>query len=134
MQTNLPEIAEWEPEEQDRVCKSISKWLELNQNITELQQKIAEVRSAQKIVQNDIIGLMNQKDLPEFGLPNGKSLTLKKKQSRKAFTTKMIKAEIMNCQKNVSDETSQKLNEIIKKIENRPVTAIKETLVHGSNS
>ena len=117
--------------EEDIVRVNVSKWLELNKTMKTLQKQIRELKSAQKIVEGEIIRSMKSNDIPQFELPNGKFLKLTTKESKKSVTPKWIKSELDKCDtsQEMSHEGKAMVQEIISKIDNRE-TRTKETLVH----
>ena len=117
--------------EEDLVRVNVSKWLDLSKNIKNYQKQISELKSAQKMVESEIIRSMKANDIPKFELPNGKFIKLKTKESKKSVTPKWIKSELDKCttSKNVSEDAKYLMKDIISKIDNRPTTS-KESLVH----
>ena len=113
--------------EEDVVKTNVTKWLDMTKTIKSYQKKISEMKAAQKIVESEIIRSMKMNNIPQFDLPNGKSLKLKTKESKKAVTPKWIKEELGK----LPESTKENVKGIIEKIDNRPTTSIKESLVHN---
>ena len=84
------------------------------------------MKAAQKIVESEIIRSMKENSIPQFDLPKWKDSTLKTKESKKAVTPKWIKEELGK----LPESTRENVKGIIEKIDNRPTTSVKESLVH----
>jgi len=103
---------------------NVEKFLEMNDSIKELQKKIKEFRSARKIVEQEIIRIMKEKDVFVFKLnTSGKVLELKTTETKKNVSTKVLK-ETFNTIYELEDqsETKQILDKILTEIENQPTT------------
>ena len=118
-------------EEEDVVRTNVSKWLDLTKTIKSHQKKIADLKAAQKMVESEIIRALKTNNIPQFDLPNGKTLKLKTKESKKAVTPKWIKEQLGEFKKDIPDNAKEKIQKIISKIDNRPTTSVKESLVHN---
>jgi len=117
-------------EEEEIVKSNVSKWLELSREIKGYKKKVGEMQSALKLIENEIIRCMKEKDVPEFELPNGKSLKLKRQNTKKNVTPKWTKEKLVDCLNNGSpdDVTKEMINNIIKKIESPSITGVTEKL------
>jgi hypothetical protein len=118
------------PDEEELVKSNVSRWLDMKKSIKDGQKKIKEMKDAQKLVENEIIRIMEQKDIPNFNIGTG-NLSLKEKQSKKNVQPKWIK-EKLNTVVDSDDVVATKnvLDEILTEIENPPTT-VKKTLVHS---
>jgi uncharacterized Fe-S cluster-containing protein len=115
--------------EKDIAETNVSKWLEIRKTIKDHQTKITELKSAQKIVENEIIRSMKTNDIPKFDLKRG-SLELVTKKSKKSVTPKWTKEKLTKCL-GIRDtlEAKQMIQNIMNEIDNRPITE-KESLVY----
>lgn len=118
--------------EEDLVTKHVSKWLDLNEQIKNYQTQITDIKSAQKIVESEIIRSMKDNNLTNFELTDGKELKLKMVESKKSLTPKWFKNELIKCNSpNASkDDLLAIVKELYSKIENRP-TKMTEKLVYA---
>ena len=74
-----------EDEENDPVMKeNVSKWLDLSVSIKRAKKKVSDLLSAQKLIENEIIRSMKEKELDIYEMFGGKTLKIKRKESKKA--------------------------------------------------
>ena len=73
---------------------NVSKWLEIRKSIKNHQKKITELKSAQKVVETEIISSMKCNDIPKYELNQG-YLQLITKKSKQSLI--QIKTTIINC-------------------------------------
>tara|TARA_Y100000389_G_scaffold205111_1_gene263353 strand:- start:13395 stop:13769 length:375 start_codon:yes stop_codon:yes gene_type:complete len=117
-------------DEEQLVKTNVARWLEMKKTIKDGQKKIREMKDAQKLVENEIIRIMEQKDIPNFNLGTG-SLKLKEKQSKKAIPPKWIKEKLNTVvDSNDAEATKVVMDEILTEMENPPTT-VKKSLVHS---
>ncbi len=111
---------------------NVSKWLEIRKSIKNHQKKITELKSAQKVVETEIISSMKCNDIPKYELNQG-SLELITKKSKQSVTPKWTKERLTKCL-GVSDtlEAKQMIKNIMTEIDNRPFKE-KESLVYKDN-
>lgn len=120
-------------EENDPVMKeNVSKWLDLSVSIKRAKKKVSDLLSAQKLIENEIIRSMKEKELDIYEMFGGKTLKIKRKESKQPVTPKWTKEKLLKLKidNNTSAKTKELIKELMDEIEHRPVKAIKETLVH----
>ena len=124
-------------EENDPVMKeNVSKWREVNMNIKRVKKQVSDLLAAQKLLENEIIRSMKEKDVPTYELGNtGKTLKIKRKESKQPVTPKWTKEKLskLKIDSNTSERTKELIKELMDEIDNRPIKEIKESLVHGDN-
>jgi len=113
------------------VVRNVERYLEFKSQIKTYQKKINELKTAQKLVENEIQKFMKSNDIPAMKLNDKSELKLTTRESKKSVTPKWMKDELIkvSTSKDVSDATKSMMKEIISKIDNRPTTS-KELLVH----
>jgi len=113
------------------VVRNVERYLEFKAQIKTYQKKINELKTGQKLVENEIQKFMKSNDIPAMKLNDKSELKLTTKESKKSVTPKWMKDELVkvSISNNVSDEAKSMMKEIISKIDNRPTTS-KELLVH----
>ena len=85
-----------EEEETDPLMKeNVSKWLELSVNIKRAKKKVSDLLSAQKLIENEIIRSMKEKDLDIYEMFGGKTLKIKRKESKQPVTPKWTKEKLL---------------------------------------
>lgn len=116
--------------EETIASKNVAKWIELKKSIKAHQKKITELKTAQKLVENEIIRTMKENDIPHFKLPTG-SIELKTREAKKAVPTKWIKEQITKIvDADDLDSTKTVIEQVLTEMENPP-TSTKESLVHS---
>jgi hypothetical protein len=116
-------------QEDELIRIHVTKWLELNTSLKTLRKNMAEHKTAQKMLEQNIIKSMKDKDIPSITLSNGKSIILKTKVSKKSVTTKWIKDELGKCTDSSENSTKFVVKDIISKMNNPSVTK-KDSLIH----
>jgi hypothetical protein len=113
----------------DHITINVEKFLEISNSIKELQKKIKEFKSAQTIVQSEIVKIMKEKDVFVFKLnTSGKILELKTKETQKQVSAKYLKETFDKIyEMEDQDEAKSLLDKVLTEIENQPKT-VKEKL------
>ena len=113
----------------DHIATNVEKFLEISNSIKELQKKIKEFKSAQTIVQSEIVKIMKEKDVFVFKLnASGKVLELKTKETQKQVSSKYLKETFDKIyEMEDQDEAKSLLDKVLTEIENQPKT-VKEKL------
>ena len=116
-----------EDEENDPVMKeNVSKWLDLSVSIKRAKKKVSDLLSAQKLIENEIIRSMKEKELDIYEMFGGKTLKIKRKESKQPVTPKWTKEKLLKLKidNNTSARTKELIKELMDEIEHRPVKAI----------
>lgn len=113
----------------DHITVNVEKFIEITNSIKALHKKVKEFKSAQKIVEQELIRIMKEKDTYVFKLnASGKIIELKSTETKKSVSAKYLKETFDKIYElDDQDQAKQLLDEVLTEIENQPTT-IREKL------
>lgn len=105
----------------EQLNKTLDNWIDLSHKIKELKNSATTVRNAQKVVEKQIIELMEENSLTNVRSRDGKTIQLRKNGTKKRVTPKELKDELTK--DTISKETRNTVQRVFQELEeNRDVT------------